>query len=275
MNRSDLFDWSAITDRGQVRQKNEDNVATAAEIGAFVLADGMGGHRGGEVASAIAVNSLLEHLKANIPHLTPGEIDENLGYTGESLAAREAVILANRSIFNAAQQQSQYEGMGTTLVVALFYLDRLSIAHVGDSRLYRYRQGQLEQLTSDHTMRQELVDRGFYTEKEARSMVQRNLVTRALGVDASVAVDVQEELVLPGDLYVLCSDGLYDMLSEKTIAEMLGKCTDLDLCTKNLVELANAGGGKDNISVILVRPRDATPASPQRSWYQRFGDWLR
>ncbi len=273
-HQSGLFEWSALTDRGRVRSKNEDHLSVDAEIGAFVLADGMGGHRGGEVASAIAVNTVLEHLKLQLPQLTPGAIDDNLGYTGESLAAREAVIQANLKIFNAARQQPQYEGMGTTLVVAVFYLDRLSIAHVGDSRLYRVRQGQLEQLTSDHTMRQELVDRGFYTEQEARSMVQRNLVTRALGVDASVAVDIQEELVLPGDLYALCSDGLYDMLDEEVIARSLVSCNDLQHCTQELIDLANNSGGKDNISLILVRP--SADASPQRHpWYRRITKWFR
>lgn len=274
MNRSGLFQWSALTDRGRVRYKNEDHVSVDAEIGAFVLADGMGGHRGGEIASSIAVNSVLEHLKRCLPSLSPGAIDEDLGYTGESLAAREAVVEANTRIFSAARQQSQYEGMGTTLVVAVFYLDRLSIAHVGDSRLYRYRQGQLEQLTSDHTMRQELVDRGFYTEQEARSLVQRNLVTRALGVDASVAVDIQEELVLPGDLYALCSDGLYDMIDENAIAAALADCRDLQQCAQGLIDLANESGGKDNISVIIVRP--STEAVPQQThWYRRFTRWFR
>lgn len=274
MNQSDLFEWCTVTDRGRVRSKNEDHVSADADIGAFVLADGMGGHRGGEVASAIAVNAVLEHLKLQLPQLTPGEIDENLGYTGESLAARAAVIEANSRIYDAARQQPQYEGMGTTLVVAVFYLDRLSIAHVGDSRLYRFRQNQLEQLTSDHTMRQELVDRGFYTEQEARSMVQRNLVTRALGVDETVAVDIQEELVLPGDLYALCSDGLYDMLDEATIARSLGACSNLQQCAQELIDLANNAGGKDNISLILVRP--STDQTPQRRpWYRRIGEWLR
>jgi PPM family protein phosphatase len=274
MNQSELFDWSAVTDQGRVRRKNEDHVSTNADIGTFVLADGMGGHRGGEVASAIAVNTVLEYLEVQLPQLTPGEIDENLGYTGESLAAREAVIQANHKIYDSARQQPQYEGMGTTLVVAVFYLDRLSIAHVGDSRLYRFRQDQLEQLTSDHTMRQELVDRGFYTEQEARSMVQRNLVTRALGVDESVAVDIQEELVLPGDLYALCSDGLYDMLDEEVIARALGACDDLQQCAQKLIDLANSNGGKDNISLILVRP-STDSAPPRRPWYRRIREWLR
>lgn len=275
MNRSEMFEWSTATDRGRVRKKNEDRVAVAAEIGAFVLADGMGGHRGGEIASAIAVETLLEHLKTALPKLAAGAIDHDVGYTGESLAAREAVILANRSIFDAAQQKPQYEGMGTTLVVALFYLDRLSIAHVGDSRLYRYRQGRLEQLTSDHTMRQELVDRGLYTEQEARSMVHRNLVTRALGVDVSVAVDIREELVLPDDLYILCSDGLYDMLDEETIARTVETYSDeLDVGARKLVDLANSNGGKDNISLILVRPH-ADRSQQREPWYRRLGGWFR
>lgn len=266
MERTDR-PWSRATE-------NEDFIAVDAQIGSFILADGMGGHRGGEVASAIAVNTVLEQLREHLPKLVPGKVDDSVGYTGESLAAREAAIQANRSIFSTAQLQPQYDGMGTTLVVAIFYLDRLSIAHVGDSRLYRYRQGQLEQLTSDHSMRQELIDRGFYTEQEARSLVRRNLVTRALGVEASVAIDVQEELVLPGDLYALCSDGLYDMLDDSAIAQKLAKCTDLQQCSQTLIDLANHNGGKDNISLIIVRPT-SDPVQQHQPWHRRFTRWLR
>ncbi|APZ42220.1 Stp1/IreP family PP2C-type Ser/Thr phosphatase [Acidihalobacter ferrooxydans] len=263
------YEWHAVSDRGLVRQKNEDYVVADGKIGVFVLADGMGGHRGGEVASEIAAKTVLKHLQSKVPELLPGELDERVGYTGESVAAREAVIKANQEIYQTAQTQPQYEGMGTTLVVVAFYLDRMSVAHVGDSRLYRFRQGQLAQLTSDHTMRQELIDRGFYTENEAGNMIQRNLVTRALGVDTSVAVDVREDLVLPDDFYLMCSDGLYDMLDDEMIAAVIKEENSTENCAHKLVNMANSSGGKDNISVICIRKKSGH-RTHNNNWIHRL-----
>lgn len=273
MNLDGLFEWGFATDTGRVRSNNEDALAVDANLGVFILADGMGGHKGGEVASSLAVTSLLNRLKLTLPPLKPGQLDEELGYTRESIAIREAVIHANQAIHEAAQEQPQYEGMGTTLVVAVFYDNRLSIAHVGDSRIYRLRNDQLEQITSDHTMLQELIDRGFYTEEEAQRSMHRNLVTRALGVEVSVAVDIQEELVLPGDLYLLCSDGLHDLVDDAHLAERLSACEDLTDCAQTLVDDANAKGGKDNISLILARPIGDFPG--KRRWYNQLSSWFR
>ncbi|OBS10315.1 Stp1/IreP family PP2C-type Ser/Thr phosphatase [Acidihalobacter prosperus] len=273
MNLEGLFEWGTATDTGRVRSNNEDALAVDTSLGVFVLADGMGGHKGGEIASNLAITSLLDRLRQTLPPLKPGQLDEALGYTHESIAIREAVIHANRTIYESAQAQPQYEGMGTTLVVAVFYDNRLSIAHVGDSRIYRLRNDQLEQITSDHTMLQELIDRGFYTEEEAQRSMHRNLVTRALGVEGSVAVDIQEELVLPGDLYLLCSDGLHDLVGDAQLAERLAACTDLNQCAQTLVDDANNQGGKDNISLILARPIGDFPA--KRRWYARVGNWFR
>ena len=274
MNIDGLFEWSTATDTGRQRSKNEDALAVDATLGVFILADGMGGHRGGEIASNLAISVLLSRLKQTLPLLVPqGQIDEELGYTRESLAIRDAVVKANQAIYEAAQEQTKYEGMGTTLVIMACSENRLSIAHVGDSRLYRFRNDQLKQITSDHTMLQELVDRGFYTSEEAQRSMHRNLVTRALGVEETVAVDIQEDLVLPGDVYLLCSDGLHDLVDDTLLTERLAACEDLEICAQTLVNDANARGGKDNISIILARPIGGFPS--KRAWYTRFGKWFR
>lgn len=273
MSIDSLFDWGTATDVGRVRNNNEDALATAPELGVFVLADGMGGHKSGEIASKLAITSILDHLQKSLPQLAPGQIDIDLGYTRESIAIREAVIHANHVIHHAAQEQIEHEGMGTTVVLIGFYGTRMTIAHVGDSRVYRFRNDQLEQLTSDHTMLQELVDRGFYTEEEAQKSMHKNLVTRALGVDSSVAVDIQEDIVLPGDIYLLCSDGLHDFVDDNHIAEHIASCDDLDTCSNKLMNEANANGGKDNISLILIRPKGDFKIS--KSWIKRIGEWLK
>lgn len=255
MNPDNTFDWASETDVGRVRNNNEDALAASTEIGIFVLADGMGGHKSGEIASNLAITTVLDHLSHTLPELIPGQIDEDLGYTRESIAIREAIIHANETIHQTAQKQIEYEGMGTTIVLLGFYGPRMTVAHVGDSRVYRFRNEQLEQLTSDHTMLQELVDRGFYTEEEAQKSMHKNLVTRALGADATVAVDIQEDLVLPGDTYLLCSDGLHDFVDRTHIIEYITTIDDLNKCSKQLVEEANRNGGRDNISLILIRPK--------------------
>jgi protein phosphatase len=163
--------------------------------------------------------------------------------------------------------------MGTTLVVVLFHDDRLTIAHVGDSRVYRLRNGQMEQLTRDHTLLQELVDRGFYTPEEARQSLNRNIVTRALGVESGIKVELQEDIALPDDLYLLCSDGLNDMLDDEAIRLTLVEFgANLDRAAERLVDQANELGGADNISVVLVRV--IKPFSSQRGWFRRFVDWF-
>lgn len=273
--RPDLGDVLAIaerTDTGCKRDHNEDCVGSDAAHGIAVLADGMGGHNAGEVASGLAIESVLRDLPGCLDSLDPeDETDE--AWSPESLATRAVIEESNRIIHDAASNQPQYQGMGTTLVVVLFHDDRLTIAHVGDSRAYRLRGGQLEQLTRDHTLLQELVDRGFYTPEEARQSLNRNIVTRALGVEARVKVDLQEDVALPGDVYLLCSDGLNDMLDDETIRLTLEEFgANLDRAAERLVEQANEHGGADNISVVLVRV--IKPFSSRRSWFRRFVDWF-
>ena len=264
------YAWSAASDTGRVREHNEDHMGIDAQAGLFILADGMGGHQGGEVASKIAVESAMRHLQAAGAALDPGGIDDETGLLRASLALREAVMAANRAIRQEAERQPRLQGMGTTLIIAWFHQDRLSIAHVGDSRLYRHRQGRLAQLTCDHTMRQELIDRGLATDAEAGALIGRNIVTRALGLEQAPAVDLLEESTLPGDTFLLCTDGLYDMVEDPAIAHALASASDLPSCAARLIDLANAGGGKDNVSVILIRP-GVTTAQPCKSpWHQRL-----
>jgi serine/threonine protein phosphatase PrpC len=272
MNLKGILEVVGRSDTGQVRDHNEDYIVDVAEIGLVVLADGMGGYKGGEVASAIAVNTIVEELKAKIPGLQPGESDKETGYTQESIAARRSIIKANEIIYKTSRSQAQYQGMGTTVVLGMFYDNRLTVAHVGDSRMYRYRDHKLEQITVDHTLLQELVDRGFYSAEEAQESLNRNLVTRALGIETTVAVDIHEEMALPGDIYLLCSDGLNDMVGDEAIASIFrAQGEDLERLADGLIKAANEGGGKDNISVLLACPSKAFPA--KRQWHQRFVSW--
>lgn len=265
---------TGLTDVGMQRSHNEDSIASDPRLGIAVLADGMGGYRAGEVASAIAVDMVMKGVRGGIEGIRRGDVDEATGLTRESLILRRAIQEANKAIHRTARTQPQCEGMGTTIVSALFYDDRLSIAHVGDSRLYRLRGEEFEQITADHSLRQELVDKGFYTAEQARESLNRNLVTRAVGIDSEVDPDVQEDVVLPGDIYLLCSDGLSDQVSDEDIHLTLREYSvSLEQAASVLVARANENGGKDNISVILARALKPFPMS-KGSWYSRFLSWF-
>lgn len=273
MNLKNVLDIAIRSDIGRVRSSNEDRVDEDREIGVVVLADGMGGYHGGDVASTIAVKTILEHLKAHIPEIVPGDIDAATGYSRESLAVRQAILKANRRIYQTAEAEPQYRGMGTTLVMAIFYDNRVSVANVGDSRMYRFRGDRLEQITVDHTLRQELIGRGFCTPAEARTSLNKNLVTRAVGTEPAVAVDLREADVAPNDIYLFCSDGLYDMIDDREIHHWVKTFgADLDRTAEQLISLANENGGKDNVSVMLVRPTKSFPARQQ--WHRKLGNWF-
>ena len=266
---SDALEIVLRTDTGRVREHNEDAVFANPHLGFVVLADGMGGYNAGEVASSMATTRLASELEsalaARAPHATDGPGGE--AFAGQCL--RDAVADANAAIFQAAQDEAGYAGMGTTLVAALFFDDRVAVAHVGDSRLYRLRDGTLSLLTHDHSLLQEQIDSGLLSAEEARHSLNRNLVTRALGVDPLVEVDLAEHLVLPDDLYLLCSDGLNDMVPDEEIAMALQTLSGhLELAATQLVEMANDQGGRDNVSVILVKVRQAYPAPG--TWWQAF-----
>lgn len=242
-----------VTDVGQVREHNEDHIAWDKNMGLVMLADGMGGHNAGEVASEIAVNSIQEALR---DVLAPDMQDSHSIELTD--AVREAITYANDEINRQARENIAYSGMGTTIVLTLFHHDRVISAHVGDSRTYRMRGDELVQLTTDHSLVQEMVDNGYLSEEEALKSASRNLITRALGIADTVDVDVNEVKAENGDLYLMCSDGLSDLVTDEEIVNLLkeyrsktGGC-DLEGAAKALVALANDKGGKDNISVILV-----------------------
>lgn len=263
--RSPRLQTAAGSDTGRIRRRNEDHIGEDVDLGLLVLADGMGGHAGGEVASRMAVETMLQALKETIPHTRGGRHD-----TLEALHG--AVIRTNQGIHEAAGQDVACAGMGTTLAVALFRKGRVFLAHVGDSRIYRFRQDRLQRLTSDHTLVQELVDQGLCPPEQVRTAAGRNLLTRALGIEPRVEVDTREERLQPGDLYLLCSDGLSDMVDDTAIEALIRRHRDApDTLTARLIARANDCGGRDNISVMIA------VAPTPRAWYRRFlpGAWRR
>ncbi len=249
------------TDTGRVREHNEDTIALDVDIGLLVLADGMGGYNAGEVASGIAVKTIVNLVREAAEREDLAAIDASTGLTRRSIVLRDAIQRANKIIFQTAKTQPQCEGMGTTVVGALFYDNHVTVAHVGDSRIYRVRGGRLEQITLDHSLLQELVDRGFYSPEEAQRAANKNYVTRALGVEPSVEVEIAEHEVLKGDHYVLCSDGLSDMVEDSDIHLTINTFGDnLGTVAKQLIQLANDNGGRDNISVLLSQVLESFPA---------------
>lgn len=273
-NLGTALEVATATDSGMVRSHNEDSIAADAEIGLAVLADGMGGYNAGEVASGIAVAMLTTEMKQALEGQEPHKMD---GSSGEPLAVkliRDNSVKANAAIFQTAKSQPQYAGMGTTLVAALFFDNRMVVGHIGDSRLYRLRKDSFEQITRDHSLLQEQIDSGLITREQARFSQNKNLVTRAVGIDPEVETEIHVYDVEPGDIYLLCSDGLSDMVTDEDIHGTLGTLqSNLPLAATQLVQLANDSGGRDNISVILVRVLGdfAVPTG----WFAKFRAWFR
>ncbi len=250
-----------LTDTGRVREHNEDTIAFDADKGLMVLADGMGRYNAGEVASGIAVKTIVNLVTEALEREDLRVNDKVSGLSRPSIILRDAIHRANKIIFQTARSQPNCEGMGTTIVGLLFFDNKVAVAHVGDSRLYRLRGPKLEQVTMDHSLLQELVDRGFYSPEEAQRAANKNYVTRALGVEPNVEVELQEEAVQRGDLYLVCSDGLSDMVEDDDIhitVNTFGQ--NLDSVAKHLIQLANDNGGKDNISVVMTQVLEPFPA---------------
>ena len=255
------LEFFSVTDTGRARRNNEDAVALDESARIAVLADGMGGYNAGEVASQMASERVRDELVARLqPH------GENPTDTELKTAMLDAVDIANRAVFEAAMQHAEYAGMGTTLVVAVYRGERLWLGHIGDSRAYRYRNGHLEQLTRDHSLLQEQIDAGLITPEQAAYSMHRNLVTRAVGVDELVEMEIHDHNVQPGDVLLMCSDGLSDMLNDSQIAELLRTNDSLSSAGAMLVQAANAAGGRDNIAVVLVRAKPGAGALA-RSWW--------
>ena len=263
-----------ITDTGRVRTNNEDAVAEDRELGLLVLADGMGGYNAGEVASGMATRTIPEVVRRDWKTLPQSASPSPRGsLSPHAQLLKKAVEEAHRAIFETAQSQPQCAGMGTTVVVVLLHDDMMSVAHVGDSRLYRYRFSQLQQVTRDHSLQEEMIAKGHYTREEAAMMVRKNIVTRALGVEEDVNVELNEAPVDIGDTLLLCSDGLTDMVSDEQIGVILRRNgEDLQGAARDLVQQALQGGGKDNVSVILARIDHSLV--PGRPWYRRLWDWF-
>jgi len=263
----------ALTDTGKVREHNEDMIGAEADIGLFVLADGMGGYNAGEVASGIAVKTIISLVKEAAQREDLTVPDSESGLTRPSIILRDAIHRANKIIYHTSKTQPQCEGMGTTVVACMFFDNKISIAHVGDSRLYRLRDNRFEQLTMDHSLLQELVDRGFYSQEEAQRATNKNYVTRALGVEQNVEVEIHEEPVQKSDYYVLCSDGLSDMIEDEDIHLTISTFNaNLDTVAKQLIQLSNDNGGRDNISVIMAHVQEAFPA--KRRLFDKILGWF-
>ncbi|HVY05852.1 MAG TPA: Stp1/IreP family PP2C-type Ser/Thr phosphatase [Burkholderiales bacterium] len=262
------------THTGMVRSHNEDSIATDAEIGLAVLADGMGGYNAGEVASGIATALISSETREALIRQSPHEVDRNTGSPVAAKLLRDIIAKANTSIFQSANSQPQYAGMGTTLVVALFCNDQLTMAHIGDSRCYRQRAGKLEQVTRDHSLLQEQIDSGLLTKEAARRSQNKNLVTRALGIEPEVEAEIHTYPALEGDIYLMCSDGLNDMVEDEDIEmtlEALG--ANLQLAAEQLVQMANDNGGRDNVSVVLIKVKKNFPAND--GLFAKFLSWFK
>ncbi len=261
------------THTGRVREHNEDTIALDGEIGLLVLADGMGGYNAGEVASGIAVKTIMNLVREGVEREDLTAIDPSTGLTRRSIVLRDAIQRANKIIFQTAKTQPQCEGMGTTVVGALFHDNKVTLAHVGDSRIYRLRGDRLERVTLDHSLLQELVDRGFYSAEEAQRAANKNYVTRALGVEPTVEVEISEHEVHRGDRYLLCSDGLSDMVEDADIHLTINTFADnLATVAKQLIQLANDNGGRDNVSVVLAQVLESFPA--RRGLVDRVLRWF-
>ena len=261
---------ATATHPGMVRSHNEDSIAAEAEVGLAVLADGMGGYNAGEVASGIAVEMIRTEMRKSLSVKKPGERN---GLNAEQLITDHATR-ANAAIYHASQSQPQYSGMGTTLVVALWHDNQMSVGHIGDSRLYRLRGGALEQVTRDHSLLQEQIDSGMITREQARHSQNKNLVTRAVGIDPEVETEVHSYPVQAGDIYLMCSDGLNDMVTDEDIQMILSSFqANLPLAAQQLVQQACDNGGRDNVSVILVRIVKAFPA--RTGLMDKLKTWLR
>src|SRR5580765_8620955 len=264
------LDCAFLSHKGMVRAHNEDSVFVDAGAGIAVLADGMGGYSAGEVASGIAVNVVSSGM---LPELRSdrelSKVDIASGLTHAALLLQQKIAEANKGIYEAAQARPECAGMGTTLVSVVFCGNRVSIGHIGDSRCYRLRGEKLEQLTHDHSLLQEQIDGGQLTPEQARYSLNKNLVTRALGIEAIVPADIVEYRVEADDIYLLNSDGLTDMVEPPVVHQIIEKHRSaLPAAAAELVDVANQNGGRDNISVVLVRvPKAYLPSS---AWAQRW-----
>ena len=247
--------YKAVSDVGRKRKGNEDSLFVNPEQHLFVVADGMGGHAAGEIASKVAVDAINEFvcLTGGDEEITwPFGLDENISYDGNRL--KTAIRFANKKVLEATREKSEYEGMATTVAAVLVDDAAANLGHVGDSRVYLFRQGAISQLTSDHSWVNEQLLSGVISADQARSHPLRNVVTRALGGKADLQVEMQVHKIEPGDILLICSDGLTTMLADDEMAKVVQQAgDDLPKAAKALVAAANGRGGEDNITVLLLK----------------------
>jgi PPM family protein phosphatase len=266
MDLNDALEVVRLSDIGLQRDRNEDVVASDLITGLVLLADGMGGYKAGDVASEIAALSITAEVAEAMQPLHGKRSVIGPSY-GQILS--KAVNNANKVIYQLSGQSESCAGMGTTLIAGIFADDRLMVGHVGDSRLYRLREGKMSQLTQDHSYVQEMVNAGELTEAQARLSANKHLVTRALGVDVVVELELHEHEVHPQDIYLFCSDGLTDAVGDEEIQHiLLNSSENLKAGAHALVRIANNYGGTDNISVILVGVKKSF--ANKRNWMQRL-----
>lgn len=273
MKIAEALEVFSQTHPGMVRSHNEDSVACDPACGLVVLADGMGGYNAGEVASGIAVSVVMTEVSHGLQNASPVERGERDGEDLGVSLLRGNIQKANASIFHAAQSQPQYAGMGTTIVSGLFYDNRVAVGHVGDSRMYRLRGEVLETITRDHSLLQEQIDSGMISIEDARLSKNKNLVTRAVGIDADLEPEIHVHDVMVGDIYLLCSDGLNDMVEDDDIQSTIYALqSNLPLAADQLIQMANDNGGRDNVSVILVKIKGRFTAP--RGWLAKMLSWF-
>jgi len=264
------LELASLSDAGRVRALNEDAAAVDGDYGIAVVADGMGGHRAGEVASRLALDVVLERLRAKLRQYRAGARRPMPLQFAEQIVGE-----ANRAIYAAAREQAGCSGMGTTLALALFHGQQVALVHVGDSRIYRLRSGRLQLLTRDDSLLRDQVELGLIAAEDAGESHNRHLVTQALGVGTRVTVHGHEEELRSGDVFLLCTDGLNDQVEESDIELIIDSLkTNLPLAASHLVQLANDNGGYDNITVVLVRVGDASPAAQRPGWLRRVASWI-
>jgi serine/threonine protein phosphatase PrpC len=254
------------SDVGQQRGNNEDCYRIVEPLNLFVISDGMGGEAHGEVASAMAVETVVRHCTGEEAGALPASVQAQPGWSEKTNRLFNAAHLANRKIYESAEAHPEQQGMGATLTAAWIDEEKLSIVHVGDSRTYVLRSGSLEQLTSDHSLVAEQVRRGILTPEEAEHSEMQSVLLRALGTQAEIEVDAEEHILFPRDVLLLCSDGLTRMVTEPEIAGTLQSELDPGRAAEKLVALANENGGADNVTVVVIRLD-----SEEKGWFS----WLR
>lgn len=249
------FKAYGLSDTGRKRQNNEDNFGIDRELRLFIVADGMGGHAAGEVASRMAIELVLDYIRRTATSDEPYLTGYNNRFSRAGNRLSSAIILANQVISDASTKREEWQGMGTTLVAAWLAdpdCSKLSIAHVGDSRVYLVRNGEMQQLTTDHSLVEEQIKEGLISREEAQNSAIRNMITRALGYRERVTPDIIELPMEPGDKLLLCSDGLNTMLSDQEILDIIWSNGNLATACEQLVFAANEKGGRDNITVVMA-----------------------